>query len=137
MEECIHEVVCRHKGEGEEERCSSAAICKFYDNGSFGPAEGKTAHRKKRRCNPMARTVTGPLKDAPEGDDEKEPKISKKELMRAYGIVKRRMKEGRLTENQALAMKALKGKHFKSMTEEQKQQIIDIADTPLKEAKDV
>jgi hypothetical protein len=106
IERCIHEDVCKFKQEGPDEVCGIQEVCKFCTD-----AEGEPRKRRK-------------AKDDDDGIGS--PKIGEKVYKRARKRMEYLRKTGKLDENQLKALEGTKGKHYKSLTQEQVQQIIEM-----------
>ncbi len=99
MSKCSHFEVCKHIEDG-----CNIATCKFTD----ANVEDK----------PIKRRYGRPVNNANSAED--------KEITEAKITIRRRVKEGKLDENQAKAFSMYKGLHAKKMTNAQKNQLIDI-----------
>jgi len=108
--DCIHEAVCRHKEPGEE---CPILICKFYRS-EVGVVE--VPGKKQRK------------KDTPgrERSDYSNLTTSKKDIAKARAILKQRRKRGSLTTEQSAALKRLDGRHYKNLSEGEREQILSI-----------
>ena len=111
IERCMHQDVCEFKQEGPEGECGLIKICKYY-------AE-EEAEAPKRRGRAKVRLD--------EGDDE--PKTSEAVFKRAKKKLEYLHKAGKLDENQIAALDSIKGTHFRTLTEPQKAQIVEMAET--------
>ena len=108
IKQCIHQDVCEFK-QGPEGECGLIEICKYR------PEDEGEAPKKRGRAKARL----------DEGDDE--PKISEAVFKRAKKKLEHDI--GKLDENQIAALNSTKGKHFKTMTEVQKAQIVEMAET--------
>jgi hypothetical protein len=111
IERCIHQDVCEFKQEGPEGVCGLRKICKHYPEDDEDVSSKPT--KKKVRID----------------EDGNEPKISEAVFKRAKKKLDNIRDTGNLDENQVKAMDEVKGKHFKTLTEPQKAQIVEMADS--------
>ena len=122
MKACFHECVCRHLGVlniKPDDACPIIETCKYHAKPDLDePKKGKRQYKRRIQSDQTIRQDTD---IDTSGITEKQFKKAKKK------IVNVKQNKG-LDENQELALKAIKGLHFKKMSGIQKQQIMDIAD---------
>lgn len=123
MSKCIHELVCKHVVT-DDQGCTNTDFCKhIIPTGSFLAA--KTPKPPERPELPEKRKTGRPPKDVTP-TSWKSLTTSKKDIRAALAELQRRKHEGKLKDNQIKALDATKGRHFKSYTEPQKQQMLDL-----------
>jgi hypothetical protein len=119
MANCFHQVVCRHYSSDEVMECECRDICKHFAEGQeidvprvVKAPKAKNARKDK---NNLSDICVRPVKDSEVLEQFKKAKV--------FLASKRRD----MSENQRLACDAVSGKHYTTLTEAQRQQIIDIA----------
>jgi hypothetical protein len=128
--ECLHEPVCKHKS--DPDFCINLEICKFSMPDPYEPIarpRGRRGHKPKPESIVHIRTD-------PHGVDRTNLKGSKKakynlttslaDVRKARAVLKSREKDGALSEDDLAALNVYKGKHVKSLSDPERQQIIDI-----------
>jgi hypothetical protein len=112
---CIHQKVCKHFSENEILECALEDVCKHHakDYSDIEPETRPLAQPKKNKGG--------------KGSDDLLALFKKAKVFIA-------MHRGDLDENQKAAVDAMSGKHYSSLTDEQRKQLIEIA-AYLKKAK--
>jgi len=109
-ERCIHQDVCEFKQEGPEGVCGLRKICKHYPEEDEDGIPRKPSRKKVRI-------------------DEGDTLTSEAVFKRAKKKLENLRDTGNLDENQVKALDGVKGKHFKTLTEPQKAQIVEMSDS--------
>ena len=116
MSRCIHQEVCAHKT--EDESCLNVDICKFFSGGAKKDVAVVSA---KKKYTPRVKKILNEFTAKHHGD------VSREDFDKAKKRIQNCKSKGTLTDNQIAALESLEGKHFKTLTEPQRQQVIDIA----------
>lgn len=122
---CIYDEVCKHKRGEEGEDCAISSLCKFYDDPAIGGGSTDKPKRSYKKRVKVKDETDSPDDDT--SDDIGETKITEKAFKKARAKLDRMQRAGKLDENQARALESYKGKHFSTLEEPQKQQIVNMA----------
>ena len=115
---CIYDEVCKHKRGEEDEECSITQLCKFYGDPAIG---GGSTEKPKRHYKKRAKPELN------DDDTIDEPKITEKQFKKARAKLDRLQRAGKLDENQVKALESYKGKHYTTLTDVQREQIVSMA----------
>ena len=128
---CIHELVCKHRVEGDGNKCALGDVCKFISDPSqhiVQPASAKKRSYKKRKYKKRDKKAL-PLETKKKGSGRSSGNFvhlttSDKDIARAKNILAIRRSRGKLSENQMAALDMYKG--VKKLSELQRQHILNI-----------
>lgn len=131
MENCIHELVCKHKRGDDSVECSLKDICKFLPAGEVDkhsripglPKEKRKYKKREKRALPLDNKKDG--RGRSQGDYSYLT-TSDKDIRRGRQILLLRQDRGSLTENQSAALDMYKDIKPKKLTPVQRQQVLDI-----------
>lgn len=120
MQGCKNDTICKHFVLTSFTECLRKDICKFYAEGDKaigGGSAEKPKRHYKRRAKP----------DSDDDGDITESAITEKQFKKARKKLDRLERLGKLDENQIKALESYKGKHYKTLTDVQRQQIVSMA----------
>jgi len=120
MAGCKNDVICKHFVLTSFTECVRKDICKFFDMGDKVVAVS-TAKPVKRK---YTRKGKADFDDKIDPDDSG---ITEKQFKKARKKIANAQQNGKLDENQKLALSSLKGVRFKNATAAQKEQVINMA----------
>ncbi len=126
MKACFHKTVCKYRIASDTDLdglCAIAETCKFCVG--TGPDELKKGKKKEavKRHYKKRGEVAAPAQESTEDHSG----ITEKQFRKAKLKIAYARQHKKLTENQEKALEAMKGLWFGKMNEEQKRQIISIA----------
>lgn len=112
-ESCVHQKLCKYFQDDELADCGIRDVCKHYTESCLSSGVSIDGSRIEPK--------------APKGSKTKGNKAD--DILKTFRKAKIfiSLNEKRLNENQALAYKSVKGKHYSSLSESQVQQVIEIA----------
>ena len=132
MENCIHDLVCKHKLESDDKECSLKDICKFVPAGPERSAPERKPYKKRKYERKDKRELPlGKEKKAGKHKGNKRSSYlhlttSTKDVQRARVILKLRQVRGSLTDDQSSALDMYKDIRVNDLSEVQRQQILNI-----------
>ncbi len=126
MKNCVKKDVCKHLivlGDDPDGPCAVVETCKFILEAQDAKKEKPAKRHYKKRHYKKRLGSDEPLREPIEDDSG----ITKKQIVKARLKITIAEKNDKLTDNQTLALKSLKGIRFPMLTGPQKNQIINIA----------
>lgn len=114
---CKQDKVCKYFVLTSFTHCLREDICKFYEEVvTDGPAKQKRKYKKR------AGKSDEDIDSIPESNG-----VTEKQFKKARKKIANAQQNHKLSENQELALKGLKGLRYKTMTEAQREQVVNIA----------
>jgi len=130
MPQCKNAIICKHFVVTDIDLCTKDDICKFFETGpKFGPGLNAVDKVMLKALVPAKTKRKYKKRDMSKLDDPdfNPDAITKDEFDKARQKIATAEFNKKLDDNQAAALKPLKGLRFKTMTEAQREQVVSIA----------